>query len=225
MLPGDDAASTCRRSRSSCCSTGIAERYGYDFRDYARASLTRRVRQAMQARSCRRVSALQSQAAARPSRDGALRRARCRCTSPRCFATPTSTRRCARDVIPLLRTYPFVRIWHAGCSTRRGGLLAGDPAAGGGPVRSLPHLRDRHQRRGARARAQAASSRCRAMRELHARLPAGGRARRLLGVLHGRSPVRDHSPVAAAQRDLLAAQPGVRRRVQRVSPDHVPQRA
>ena len=31
-------------------------------------------------------------------------------------------------VVPLLRTYPFVRIWHAGCSTGRRGLLAGDPA-------------------------------------------------------------------------------------------------
>ena len=36
----------------------------------------------------------------------------------------------------------------------RGGLLDGDPAAGGGPLRSLPHLRHRHQRGGAAARAR-----------------------------------------------------------------------
>ena len=59
------------------------------------------------------------------------------------FRDPDFYQALRREVIPLLRTYPFVRIWHAGCSTGRGGLFAGHPAAGGGPLRALPPLRDR----------------------------------------------------------------------------------
>ena len=43
--------------------------------------------------------------------------ARCRSTSPRCSAIPTFFLAFRRQVVPLLRTYPFIRIWHAGCST------------------------------------------------------------------------------------------------------------
>ena len=39
---------------------GLFERYGYDFRNYARASLTRRIRRAMQLEAVTTVSALQA---------------------------------------------------------------------------------------------------------------------------------------------------------------------
>ena len=58
---------------------------------------------------------------------------------------------------------------------RRGGLLAGDPAAGGGGLRPDAHLRDRHQRIGARAareRACSRSTRCASTRRTTSR-PAG----------------------------------------------------
>jgi chemotaxis protein methyltransferase CheR len=96
--------------------TGLAERYGYDFRNYARASLTRRVRKAVEAEGVGSISALQSVLLHDP--EAAMR-----------FVTSMSvhTTSMFRDadvysalrteVIPFLRTYPFVRIWHAGCSS------------------------------------------------------------------------------------------------------------
>ncbi len=96
--------------------TGIAKRYGYDFRNYAAASLRRRVRRAVEDENVPSISALQE----RILRD------------PRCmerfvttlsvhvtamFRDPEFYRVLRAEVVPKLRTYPFVRIWHAGCAT------------------------------------------------------------------------------------------------------------
>jgi chemotaxis protein methyltransferase CheR len=96
--------------------TGIAQRYGYDFRNYARASLRRRVRNAVCNEGVDTISALQ---------DRVLRDERCmqrfisslsvHVTSM--FRDPEFYLALRETVIPVLRTYPFVRIWHAGCST------------------------------------------------------------------------------------------------------------
>jgi hypothetical protein len=53
------------------------------------------------------------------------------------YRDPTFFRAFREQVVPLLRSHPFVRIWHAGCSHRRGGLLDGHPAGGGGALRPL----------------------------------------------------------------------------------------
>ena len=47
--------------------------------------------------------------------DGCWRRSRS--TSARCSAIRRSTASFREKLVPILRTYPFVRIWHAGCST------------------------------------------------------------------------------------------------------------
>jgi chemotaxis protein methyltransferase CheR len=96
--------------------TGIAEHYGYDFRHYARASLIRRIRKALQDARVSTVSALQhkllhdSEAAMRFVASISVH-------TTSMFRDPEVYRSLRSDVIPLLRTYPFVRIWHAGCSS------------------------------------------------------------------------------------------------------------
>jgi chemotaxis protein methyltransferase CheR len=95
---------------------GIARRHGYDFRHYARASLTRRIRRAVERERLPNISALQE----RVLRDPACLR---RFIDAICVHTTSMFRdsdfylALRREVVPLMRTYPFVRVWHAGCST------------------------------------------------------------------------------------------------------------
>jgi chemotaxis protein methyltransferase CheR len=96
--------------------TGLAERYGYDFRNYARASLTRRIRKAMMTENLPSVSALQSRLL--HDSDAAMRFvAAVSVHTTAMFRDPDVYKVLRSQVIPLLRTYPFVRIWHAGCSS------------------------------------------------------------------------------------------------------------
>lgn len=96
--------------------TGIAERYGYDFRNYARASLTRRVRRALQREGLNSVSSLQNKLL--HDEAAAMRFvASMSVHTTAMFRDPAVYRLLREQVIPMLRTYPFVRIWHAGCSS------------------------------------------------------------------------------------------------------------
>ena len=96
--------------------TGIAERYGYDFRNYARASLTRRVRKALQREGLKSVSSLQNKLL--HDEDAAMRFvASMSVHTTAMFRDPEVYRLLREQVVPMLRTYPFVRIWHAGCSS------------------------------------------------------------------------------------------------------------
>jgi chemotaxis protein methyltransferase CheR len=94
----------------------VAKTYGYDFREYARPSLLRRLQHALDKEELTTFSALQE----RILHDrGCLRRF----VETMCIRTTSMFRDAdvyqtlRRDVVPLLRTYPFIRIWHAGCST------------------------------------------------------------------------------------------------------------
>lgn len=96
--------------------TGLAQRYGYDFRSYARASLTRRIRKVMHSESLPSVSALQSKLL--HDADAAMSFvAAVSVHTTAMFRDPDVYQLLRADVIPLLRTYPFVRVWHAGCSS------------------------------------------------------------------------------------------------------------
>jgi chemotaxis protein methyltransferase CheR len=95
---------------------GMARQYGYDFRQYSPASLKRRIRAAMLKEGVRTVSALQALVLHDPA--AMLRfveRVAVHTTSM--FRDPEIFLALRREVIPRLRTYPFIRIWHAGCST------------------------------------------------------------------------------------------------------------
>jgi chemotaxis protein methyltransferase CheR len=91
-------------------------RFGYDFRDYAMASLRRRIWAVVEGEGVSTISGLQEKVLHDP---GCLERfllaVSVNVTSM--FRDPGFFRLLRRRVVPLLRTYPFFRIWHAGCST------------------------------------------------------------------------------------------------------------
>jgi chemotaxis protein methyltransferase CheR len=91
-------------------------RYGHDFRDYAQASLKRRVLQAQQRMGAASVSALQE----RVLRDAdAFAELLQYLTVPvsEMFRDPSYFLALRRHVVPVLRTYPSLKVWVAGCST------------------------------------------------------------------------------------------------------------
>jgi chemotaxis protein methyltransferase CheR len=95
---------------------GLWRCYGYDFRDYARPSIQRRVRFFMQEEGLATVSALQDLVL----HDAFALRRFLRTLSVNVtamFRDPGFYRALREVVVPVLRTYPIVRIWHAGCST------------------------------------------------------------------------------------------------------------
>jgi chemotaxis protein methyltransferase CheR len=95
---------------------GIYRRYGFDFREYAAASLRRRVLRRVQAEGLTTVSALQDKLLRDPAcMERLLLDLSINVTAM--FRDPTFYVRFREKVVPLLRTYPFTRIWVAGCST------------------------------------------------------------------------------------------------------------
>jgi chemotaxis protein methyltransferase CheR len=95
---------------------GIYQRYGYDFRDYAPASLKRRVRVCMQRENLSTISALQDKLLHDPAcLERFLLALSIGVTAM--FRDPDFYRAFRGKVVPLLRTLPFIRIWHAGCAS------------------------------------------------------------------------------------------------------------
>ncbi len=113
------AATATRRasaSRSSCCWRRIHRRYGYDFRGYALASLRRRLWHRVYGEGLETISGLQERVLHDPAcMDRLLRDLSINVTEM--FRDPSFHRALREQVFPLLRTYPFIRIWNAGCST------------------------------------------------------------------------------------------------------------
>jgi chemotaxis protein methyltransferase CheR len=91
-------------------------KYHYDFRRYATASLKRRLSAAMIRFSCETFSELQSKVLHDPAMFPALLDF---LTVPvsEMFRDPSYFRALRETVIPMLRTYPSLKIWVAGCST------------------------------------------------------------------------------------------------------------
>lgn len=95
---------------------GLWRCHGIDFRNYARSSLRRRLRNALLAEGLAHVSELQARALHdREALDRLLSHLSVHVTA--LFRDPTFFRAIRERVVPLLRVHPFVRIWHAGCST------------------------------------------------------------------------------------------------------------
>ena len=95
---------------------GVYRRYGFDFREYAAASLKRRLWRRVHAEGLSTVTQLQ---------DRLLRDAACMerllldlsISITAMFRDPSFYVAFREHVVPTLRTYPFTRIWCAGCST------------------------------------------------------------------------------------------------------------
>ena len=88
---------------------------GFDFRDYARASLRRRIANQVKAESAETVTALLDRVVHDPAAmDRFLLGLSVNVSAM--FRDPAFFRAIREQVVPVLRTYPFVRIWQAGCS-------------------------------------------------------------------------------------------------------------
>jgi chemotaxis protein methyltransferase CheR len=95
---------------------GVYQRYGIDFRRYAPSSLRRRIGLFAQKEQVATASALQE----RLLRDTGCMDRFVRALSVNVtamFRDPDFYRGFREKVVPRLRTYPFIRIWHAGCAT------------------------------------------------------------------------------------------------------------
>ncbi|HEV7357614.1 MAG TPA: protein-glutamate O-methyltransferase CheR [Steroidobacteraceae bacterium] len=89
--------------------------YHYDFRGYAPASLRRRLRAAMTRFNCRTLSQLQDKVVHDPATFSALLDFLTVQVSEM-FRDPAYFLALREQVVPLLRTYPFLKVWVAGCS-------------------------------------------------------------------------------------------------------------
>ena len=94
----------------------IFRQYGFDFRSYAYASIRRRLWRRIEAEGLKTISALQERVLHEPAMmEQLLLDLSINVTAM--FRDPTFYMAVRQKVVPLLRTYPFIRIWHAGCST------------------------------------------------------------------------------------------------------------
>ncbi|WP_061281122.1 CheR family methyltransferase [Leptospira interrogans] len=94
----------------------IFEKYGYDFRQYSEAHIRRRLISRLALSGLSSISEMQTQVlqdktfASKLLQDLSI-------TVTEMFRDPDFYVCLRKKVIPILKTYPFVKIWHAGCST------------------------------------------------------------------------------------------------------------
>lgn len=91
-------------------------KYHYDFRGYAQASLRRRMRAALLRFNCSSLSQLQDRVLREPAMLTAMMDFLTVQVSEM-FRDPAYYQALRRHVVPMLRTYPSLKIWIAGCST------------------------------------------------------------------------------------------------------------
>lgn len=96
--------------------TAIERRYGYNFHNYARASVKRRIKHCMDGSNLSSITDMLSRVVHDELFfDSFL--ADMSITVTDMFRDPSFYLTMRERVIPLLQTYPFIRIWHAGCAT------------------------------------------------------------------------------------------------------------
>lgn len=94
----------------------VYDRYGYDFRQYSRAHIRRRLMNRLALSGIKNIPEMQKKVLENESfaacflQDLSI-------TVTEMFRDPAFYRSLRARVIPLLKTYPFIKIWHAGCST------------------------------------------------------------------------------------------------------------
>jgi chemotaxis protein methyltransferase CheR len=122
-MPNQSAAAADEQTRSELeeievrlLTEGIYRHYGFDFRDYSMPSLRRRIWKRVYAEGLSTISGLIEKVL---HESGAMERLLLDLSinTTAMFRDPTFYSAFRAKVIPILRTYPFVRIWHAGCST------------------------------------------------------------------------------------------------------------
>lgn len=94
----------------------ILDKYGYDFTDYSRASLKRRINRLL---SIDKFPSLAEFYYRLYNDEHYLQRfvEEVTVNVTEMFRDPAFYKALRTEVLPVLATYPFIRIWHAGCST------------------------------------------------------------------------------------------------------------
>jgi chemotaxis protein methyltransferase CheR len=91
-------------------------KYGYDFRNYSKTHLKRRLLGRLSRSKCASVSEMIHQILYNADffqqvvRDLSI-------NVTAMFRDPAFFKAIREEVVPLLKTYPFIKVWHAGCST------------------------------------------------------------------------------------------------------------
>ena len=94
----------------------IYGKYGYDFRHYSEAHIHRRITNHLHAFGYKSVLEMQDNVIGnRRAADELLRDLSITVTEM--FRDPNFYRAIREKIIPVLKTYSFIKIWHAGCST------------------------------------------------------------------------------------------------------------
>lgn len=94
----------------------VYKQYGYDFRDYSKAHIKRRILNRVNLSRLSGISELETKVlndkafAQELLEDLSI-------TVTEMFRDPDFYRIVREKVLPVLKTYPFIRIWHAGCAT------------------------------------------------------------------------------------------------------------
>ena len=114
--PGSDAADDHQEADLHLLMQAIYSQYSYDFRDYAGASQKRRVLKALAQLGYPTIPVLQAAVAQNP---GVFTQLLQYLTIPvsEMFRDPSFFLALRQQVMPVLRTYPSLKIWVAGCST------------------------------------------------------------------------------------------------------------
>lgn len=94
----------------------IYGRTGYDFRGYSEASLRRRFEHVLLKTGDKSLSQLQHRVLHEPDCFPMLL-SELTVTTSEMFRDPLFFQRLREQVIPMLRTFPTINVWHAGCST------------------------------------------------------------------------------------------------------------
>ena len=94
----------------------IFKKFGYDFRDYNKAHVKRRILQRKQSLGLRSLSDLQHKTLHEKGFiDVLLRDLSINVTEM--YRDPSFYAAMRNEVLPILKTYPYIKIWHAGCAT------------------------------------------------------------------------------------------------------------
>lgn len=94
----------------------IYQKYGYDFRSYARASLKRLIKHRLSRSGLASISELQHKVLHDMNCfDQVLLDLSVNVTEM--FRDPLFYKALRKQIFPILKTFPFFKIWHAGCST------------------------------------------------------------------------------------------------------------
>ncbi len=112
----DESNATVEEIEMDLLCQGIFRCYGFDFRQYSSSSLWRRTKNLMELEGLKTVSALQNRILHdRDTMERFLLNLSVNVTSM--FRDPEVFLAFREKVVPILRTYPSIRIWHAGCSS------------------------------------------------------------------------------------------------------------